>query len=141
MPAFAELAVSRRRWIEDVLRPWCLTAPVAELRRAEQEWLDVAGRISPDYSLWMWAWSRFPGLVIADLWRIDEAVELQIELTAGRTVTGYADTRQSHQDQLVVLVTADRSSTTINLDDIKMLTVLRPIEPVPDRVLTSTVID
>lgn len=141
MTTFLDLAASRRQWIEEVLRPWCMHARSAELHRAEQEWLDVAGRISPDFSLWMWAWSRYPGLVIADLWRIDEAVELQIELADGRAVTGFADTRQSHQDLLVVLVTADRSSITINLDDIRSLTVLRPIEPVPDRALTPSITD
>ncbi|MCA9080733.1 MAG: hypothetical protein KDA58_09255, partial [Planctomycetaceae bacterium] len=60
MPTFDELVASRRAWNETVLKPWCQSASRKELRLAAQEWLDIAGRAAPEFTLWPWAWSRFP---------------------------------------------------------------------------------
>src|SRR5688500_2337067 len=72
MATFAELVASRRTWIDNELKPWCAQATVAQLKLAELEWLDIAGRVDPEVTLWAWAWSRFPELVNRDLARIDE---------------------------------------------------------------------
>ena len=110
MSTTAEIIASRRLWIDEALRPWCAAASAKELRQAEQDWLDLAGRISPDFSLWMWAWSRYPGLVIPDLWRMDEAVELRVELAGEQVLVGFADARRTKRDQLVLILTGNRTN-------------------------------
>ena len=72
MQTFADLVASRRAWIDDVLKPWCAQAPVLQLKLAELEWLDIAGKVDPESTLWAWAWSRFPARVNADLAPTDE---------------------------------------------------------------------
>ena len=86
-----------------MLKPWCQTAPRAALRLAELDWADIAGRVSPEKSLWAWAWGRFPELVHAELNGIDESSAVTVTLKNGRQVTGFPDARQSEQGQLVIL--------------------------------------
>lgn len=102
-PNFDALAASRKAWIANVLKPWCQTAPSNALRLAELEWNDIAGRVSPEKSLWAWAWGRFPDLVHEELNGIDESSPVTVTLKNGRQVTGFPDARQSEQGQLVIL--------------------------------------
>lgn len=101
--AFADLAASRRSWIEQVLRPWCRHMPLQELRRAEQEWFDIAGRADPAATLWTWAWERFPVLVHPDLPGVHETHCVTITLTDGTQYSGYPDARQSQRGVLVLI--------------------------------------
>jgi hypothetical protein len=103
MQTFADLVASRKAWLADVLAPWCAQATVQELKRAELEWVDIAGKVDPEKTLWFWAWSRFPDLVNADLVAIDEARKVTVSLRDGRTFTGFPDSRQSKQGQLVIV--------------------------------------
>jgi hypothetical protein len=103
MQTFLELAASRRQWIEETLMPWCQQACRAELRRAELEWTDLAGRPDPAKTLWFWAWSRFPELVSADLSTLNETLLVRIRLHDGRCVEGFPDARESLAGQLVLL--------------------------------------
>jgi hypothetical protein len=103
MHTFAELVASRKTWLADVLAPWCRQAALKDLKRAELEWVDIAGKVDPEKTLWYWAWSRFPDLVNADLLAIDEARRLTVTLHDGRTCTGFPDSRQSKQGQLVLV--------------------------------------
>ena len=103
LQTFLDLAASRRAWIEQVLKPWCAQASVAQLKLAELEWVDIAGKVDPEATLWAWAWGRFPGLVNADLGRIDEARQVTVELHDGRKYTGFPDARESRQGGLVLL--------------------------------------
>ncbi|MCA9051772.1 MAG: hypothetical protein KDA89_23705, partial [Planctomycetaceae bacterium] len=50
--SFAALAASRREWIDSVLRPWCRQANLKDLRQAESEWTDIAGRVDVAATLW-----------------------------------------------------------------------------------------
>ncbi len=101
MQSFDELAIARKSWIQNVLRPWCLQACRAELLKAEIEWLDVAGKVSPEKTLWSWAWSRFPELVHENL-GIEETSELTVTLRDGRVFKGFPDARKSEHGKLVV---------------------------------------
>jgi hypothetical protein len=103
MQTFAELVASRKAWLVEVLSPWCRQAALKDLKRAELEWVDIAGKVDPEKTLWYWAWSRFPDLVNADLVAIDEARRLTVTLHDGRTYTGYPDCRRSKQGQLVLV--------------------------------------
>jgi hypothetical protein len=103
MQTFADLVASRKAWLADVLAPWCAQAALKELIRAELEWVDIAGKVDPEKTLWYWAWSRFPDLVNADLVAIDEARQVTVTLRDGRSFTGFPDSRQSKQGQLVLV--------------------------------------
>jgi hypothetical protein len=103
MQSFADLVTSRKAWLADVLAPWCARASVKDLKRAELEWVDIAGKVDPEKTLWFWAWSRFPDLVNSDLAAIDEARKVTVTLRAGRGFTGFPDSRQSKQGQLVLV--------------------------------------
>ena len=103
MHTFADLVSSRRAWLADVLAPWCRQAAVKDLRLAELEWGDIAGKVDPAKTLWYWAWSRFPDLVHGELVGIDETREVQVTLRDGRSVAGFPDARQSVQGQLVLV--------------------------------------
>ncbi len=105
MGTFAELVASRRDWIEKVLKPWCRSASLADLVRAEGEWNDLAGRVDPQSTLWTWAWSRFPQLVHDQLGGIDETHEVQVTLRGGQSLTGYPDNRKSAAGRLVLHLT------------------------------------
>jgi hypothetical protein len=119
---FEQLAASRKRWIEAVLKPWAQRARRSDLCRAELEWTDLAGKVDPQKTLWLWAWSRFPALVHEDL-GIDEAAEVVVRLRDGREFTGYPDGRESTQGQLVLLPTVRAAGQFVplgpfSLDDI-----------------------
>jgi hypothetical protein len=108
MPSFDELAASRRRWIAEVLQPWCREASRKDLLRAAMEWGDIAGRVDEKATLWTWAWGRFPELVYEGLSGVNETREVQVTLKTGETWVGFPDARQSTEGRLV-LVSADRS--------------------------------
>ena len=122
MSAFEELAASRRDWIQQVLRPWCRTATLRELRKAEQEWFDIAGRVDVKATLWTWAWERYPDIVHADMAGVHEAWEVVVQLNDGRELTGYPDSRQSQRGLLVLIARrADgglEETSGISIDDI-----------------------
>lgn len=98
---FTELAASRRAWLDGVLKPWCRQACRKDLRLAELEWIDIAGKVDAGKTLWAWAWSRFPEAVHDDL-GLDETVELTVTLNTGLSVNGFADARESTDGQLVL---------------------------------------
>jgi len=109
MQSFSELVASRKSWIVNELVPWCTRAAFKDLKLAELEWGDIAGKVDPEKSLWFWAWSRFPALVHPELMGIDETREVQVRLHDGRVARGFPDARQSRQGQLV-LVARDRAN-------------------------------
>lgn len=103
MSGFDDLAASRRRWIDEVLIPWCRGATRKDLERAEREWGDIAGKVDPQATLWPWAWSRFPGLVVEELGRVDETYAVAVTLRSGQKHTGYPDGRRSTRGSLVLV--------------------------------------
>lgn len=105
---FEDLAASRREWIETVLQPWCRRAVLRDLRLAEMDWENIAGRVDPAATLWTWAWSRFPALVHEGLSGIDETAEICVTLKEGTQFTGFPDARQSTQGRLVLGSRTDR---------------------------------
>ena len=122
---FDELAASRRDWIQSVLREWCRRASVKELRKAELEWFDLAGRADAGGTLWKWAWERFPEAVHADMPGLNETYELLVELRDGRSLQGYPDARQSIRGQLVLLGRAEdgglQQLPPLQLDDVAVM--------------------
>jgi len=99
---FDELVASRRSWIDEVLKPWCRRAPLADLKRAELEWSDLAGRIDPLATLWTWAWGRFPDLVHEQLPGVNETHEVRVTLKNGAEHIGFPDNRRSAAGRLVL---------------------------------------
>ena len=123
LPAdFESLAASRRDWIENVLRAWCRHATLKELRKADVEWFDIAGRADANATLWTWAWERFPEIVHPQLPGVHETHEVSVTLNDGRTLSGYPDARQSLRGILVLVGPADCggivSSDPISIDQI-----------------------
>jgi hypothetical protein len=120
--AFEDLAAARRDWIQQVLRPWCQAASHKELRKAELEWLDIAGRVDVQATLWTWAWERFPEIVHAEMAGVHEAWEVRVRLRDGRELTGYPDSRQSQRGVLVLIGRRDdgvfEETSGISIDDI-----------------------
>lgn len=104
---FDELAAARRDWIELVLRRWCQQATMKELRKAEQEWFDIAGRADGNATLWTWAWERFPAIVHPDLPGVHETHLVEVLLQDGSKISGYPDSRQSLRGMLVLVGTDD----------------------------------
>ena len=119
MSTFEDLVTSRKGWIENVLKPWCLSAPRLELLKAEQEWHDIAGRVDAEGTLWLWAWSRFPALVVEGLHGIDESYEVTVMLKDGGTHIGFPDSNQSHRGQLVLQGASEQGP--FPLDDIRSI--------------------
>ncbi len=120
MPSFDELVTSRKRWIAEVLEPWCREASRKDLVRAQMEWGDIAGRVDENATLWTWAWSRFPDLVYEGLSGVNETRQVVVTLKTGESATGFPDARQSTQGQLV-LVSSERSRGQLgpfSIDDI-----------------------
>ncbi|MDA0835834.1 MAG: hypothetical protein O3A29_21380 [Planctomycetota bacterium] len=103
MNTFDQLAASRREWISQVLIPWCRAASLKELRKAADEWPDIAGKVTADATLWTWAWSRFPVLVLDDLPGVNETWEVHVQLQDGREFVGYPDGKRTKQGSLVLL--------------------------------------
>lgn len=122
MSQFDQLVESRKRWISEVLQPWCRTAGRADLRRAELEWTDIAGKVDPQATLWTWAWGRFPDLVSEGISGIEESWPVRVTLKNGQSCTGYPDSRQSEQGQLLLIATdpsaADSTLGPFSIDDI-----------------------
>jgi len=110
MSEFDELAASRRAWIAEVLQPWCTQAPLVALRKAEQDWADIAGQVDSQATLWTWAWSRFPALVHEGLSGVDETHEVVVTLADGTTVRGYPDGDRSLRGELVLLSSSGDTS-------------------------------
>jgi len=100
---FEDLAASRRRWIDEVLRPWCLRANQKQLRQADMEWLDIAGRVDAAASLWSWAWDRFPELTHEGLPGVNETHRVTVQLRDGRTAEGFPNSRLSERGVLVLV--------------------------------------
>jgi hypothetical protein len=121
-PTFADLIASRREWIDAVLKPWCRQASRADLLQAEQEWVNLAGRVDPERTLWAWAWSRFPGLVSDGLHGLDESQRFEIRLNDGSQQTGYPDARRSRQGLLVLIADGElREHGPVSIDDIQSI--------------------
>jgi hypothetical protein len=117
MTTFSDLVASRRAWLSDVLIPWCRVASWADLLRADQEWTDIAGKIAPERSLWLWAWSRFPALYVEGLGGLEESWPVRVTLRDGTRLEGYPDNRQSVRGHLLILTTAG-STPPLSIDDI-----------------------
>ena len=109
MATFDELVASRRKWIEEVLKPWCAAAARADLMKAHVEWADIAGKVDPDATLWTWAWGRFPALVHEGMAGVNETREVRVIFRDRTEVSGFPDARQSRLGRLVLLA---RSSET-----------------------------
>ena len=123
-PTFAELVTSRQTWIENVLKPWCLAASWKDLIQAEQDWINIAGQVDPQGTLWTWAWSRFPALVHDGLQGIDETHLLCVKTRSGHQLVGYPDNRESLHGKLRLLCEIPLASghhalsEAISIDDI-----------------------
>ncbi|MFO0428321.1 MAG: hypothetical protein ACK526_17270 [Planctomyces sp.] len=101
---FESLIHSRKAWLESILRPWCRSASLADLRRAELEWTDIAGRASPQQTLWKWAWERFPELIHEGLQGLDETYPVEVILLDGTRLEGFPDGRRSQNGQLFLVL-------------------------------------
>lgn len=124
--SFTQLAKSRRKWIDEVLIPWAKQANRTDLRLAELEWQDIAGKVDPQDTLWTWAWSRFPVLVHDGLSGINETREILITLKTGEQLRGYPDNRLSEHGRLVMYVQGNGSYIAcepISIDDITSVSV------------------
>ena len=121
--SFEELAASRRKWIEEVLRPWCHQATLKQLRQAEVEWLDIAGRVDLNATLWTWEWERFDGLTHPELAGVHETHPVRAIIKDGSILEGYPDSRKSVRGTLVIVGRdAGRDNTVectpISIDDV-----------------------
>lgn len=117
MLSFNELAASRRAWIDEILRPWCQEAPRKDLVEAEAEWVNLAGQVDTQATLWAWAWGRFPALVHPEMPGVNETCEVRVELHDGRNLTGFPDGRATRLGKLV-LWADDRETEPVSIDDI-----------------------
>lgn len=123
MTDFAQLVCSRKDWLDRELRPWCAAAPLRELKKAEAEWSDIAGRVDAEATLWTWAWSRFDDLVHEGLSGVSETFEVEVTLKDGSRVTGFPDARKSKQGRLYLVCRSHDSSEAFesgphSIDDI-----------------------
>jgi hypothetical protein len=132
MPTFDELVASRKTWIADVLQPWCRAAPRKDLLLAEQDWVDIAGKVDPEMTLWRWAWSRFPDLVHESL-GIEETSEVEVRLRDGTVIRGFPDSRQSRRGMLALVTSNDqgryREAGPYSLDDVSSVRRVPTIDP------------
>lgn len=126
---FEQLVAARREWIEQVLRPWCQQASLKDLRKAELEWFDIAGRADANATLWTWAWERFPAIVHPDLPGVHETHLMTVLLQDGSRFSGYPDARQSLRGMLVLVGTdADGAMITHNAVSIDQIAEVRHVE-------------
>jgi len=109
MSDFDKLVASRKQWLNNVLRPWCVEASLRDLKKAEAEWADIAGRVDIEATLWTWAWSRFDELVHEGLSGVSETYEVQVTFRDGSRRVGFPDARKSKRGQLF-LVCRDRGA-------------------------------
>lgn len=121
---FEDLAEARRGWIESILKPWCQKATRKELLKADAEWLDIAGKVDTDATLWSWAWERFPRLTHPDLSLVNETHEVTVSLNDGTSQTGFPDARRSKRGELVLVCRDSSTGATlltppINIDNIQ----------------------
>ena len=135
MQSFQEMAASRREWISDVLIPWSRQASFKDLREAEHDWINIAGRVDPEATLWTWAWSRFPCLVHERLPGVNETLEVRVQLASGETLVGYPDNRESSRGQLVLTVTGEDGSFEqrgpYNIDEVASAELSNPDQAPP----------
>ncbi len=101
MKSFEDLVAARKDWLQTILRPWCQLACRRDLLKAEPDWTDIAGKVDPDKTLWLWAWSRFPDLVHENL-GIEETSEVEVQLRDGRSILGFPDARDSQRGELIL---------------------------------------
>jgi hypothetical protein len=125
--SFADLIASRRDWIEQVLKPWCRVAGLKDLKRAEPEWADIAGKVDAKATLWTWAWGRFPDIVHEGLVGVDETNAVRVTLKNGQSHAGYPDNRKTDGGRLI-LVSAESAGPgraaeigPISIDDIAQI--------------------
>lgn len=120
MTTFDELVASRKRWIDEVLQPWCRQASRKDLMRAAMDWGDIAGRVDENATLWTWAWSRFPALVHEGLAGVNETSPVQVTLKTGESFSGFPDARESTNGQLVLIPLAGGGQAfgPFSIDDI-----------------------
>lgn len=121
---FDHLAEARRNWIALILKPWCRTAARKELLKANAEWLDIAGKVDADATLWTWAWERFPVLTHPDLSLVNETHEVEVTLNDGTKNTGFPDARRSLRGELILVRRDPKTGATLltppmNIDDIQ----------------------
>ena len=109
---FEALAASRRQWIDDVLHPWCQQASLSQLRQAEMEWLDIAGRVDVQATLWTWAWERFPVLTHSEVSGVNETHRVRIVCQDGASFEGFPDSRRSLRGMLVLVGNAESGEAT-----------------------------
>ncbi len=121
MTSFDELAASRRAWIDDVLQPWCVQANLKDLKAADLEWMDIAGKVDANATLWTWAWSRFPALVHDGIAGVNETLPVRVHLKSGDTAEGYPDGRKSDKGKLVLVSMsgADEEFGPFTIDEIE----------------------
>jgi hypothetical protein len=117
MSTFDELTASRRNWINDILIPWTRTATRKDLIKAEDDWVNLAGRVAPERSLWLWAWSRFPCLFVEGLGGLDESWPVRVATTDGRVAEGYPDNRSSQRGELQIVGDGGASARFV-IDDV-----------------------
>jgi hypothetical protein len=125
--SFADLIASRRDWIDQVLKPWCRVAGLKDLKRAELEWADIAGKVDAKATLWTWAWGRFPDIVHEGLVGVDETNAVRVTLKNGQSHAGYPDNRKTEGGRLN-LVSAEPAASgraaeigPISIDDIAQI--------------------
>ncbi|MGV2338054.1 MAG UNVERIFIED_CONTAM: hypothetical protein LVR18_29585 [Planctomycetaceae bacterium] len=112
-PHFELLAASRRDWIQNVLRPWCHTATVQDLRRAELEWHDIAGRGRPRRDTLEVGMGTLPGCRASGLPGLNETWPVEVRLHSGQVYSGYPDARRSIRGQLILLRVDDSATARI----------------------------
>lgn len=122
MSSFETLIASRKDWIENVLRPWCRQASLRDLKKAADEWLDIAGKVAPEPTIWTWCWERFPILVHEGLTGVDETVQVNVRLKDGREVVGYPDGRASQHGTLTILSISEGEQGPFSIDQIEAAT-------------------
>jgi hypothetical protein len=130
--SFEQLAASRRQWLSEVLMPWCRQASLRDLREAEHDWLNIAGRVDPAMTLYSWAWSRFPALIHDGMAGLNETQEVRVELRSGETVVGYPDARESSHGQLVMTAATDVGFDQLgpfSIDDIVAVELVSEADP------------